>query len=134
MKKKRGSGRFISQGFAFDFAFRALFTISDFSRFLRKIAPARGFLHPEVAGFWQPLGANCSRRGDAYKGHGYHVMTENRPIYPIHPGKILADELEMLGLSVAELAKQIHVPASRIYQIVAGRRDSRFLAESAISL
>ncbi len=42
---------------------------------------------------------------------------------PIHPGEILADELEELGLSAAELARQLAVPANRITQIVAGKRS-----------
>jgi len=42
---------------------------------------------------------------------------------PIHPGEILADELNELGLSAAELARQIRVPANRISQIIAGKRN-----------
>ncbi|MEO5347589.1 MAG: hypothetical protein H7834_14620, partial [Magnetococcus sp. YQC-9] len=38
VKKKRGSGRFISQGFAFDFS--ALFDKKHFSRLLRKMRRA----------------------------------------------------------------------------------------------
>lgn len=41
---------------------------------------------------------------------------------PIHPGEILADELDELGISAAELARQIKVPPNRISTIVAGRR------------
>ena len=41
---------------------------------------------------------------------------------PIHPGEILKDELDELGISAAELARQIEVPANRISQILAGRR------------
>ncbi len=41
---------------------------------------------------------------------------------PIHPGEILAEELEAAGLSSAELARLIEVPANRVSQIVAGRR------------
>ncbi len=40
----------------------------------------------------------------------------------IHPGEILAEELEAAGLSAAELARLIEVPANRVSQIVAGRR------------
>lgn len=42
---------------------------------------------------------------------------------PIHPGEILADELEALGLSPTELARQVRVPANRISQIVNGKRS-----------
>jgi antitoxin HigA-1 len=40
----------------------------------------------------------------------------------IHPGEILADELEALAVSPTELARQIKVPANRITQIVQGKR------------
>ena len=40
----------------------------------------------------------------------------------IHPGEILADELEGLGLRPTELARQIKVPANRITQIIQGKR------------
>jgi len=40
----------------------------------------------------------------------------------IHPGEILADELDDLDLSAAELARLIDVPANRISQILAGTR------------
>ena len=29
---------------------------------------------------------------------------------PIHPGEILKDELDEIGISAAELARQLHVP------------------------
>lgn len=41
----------------------------------------------------------------------------------IHPGEFLADEMAELGLSAAELARRLKVPASRISQIVAGKRS-----------
>lgn len=41
---------------------------------------------------------------------------------PIHPGEILADELAELGISAAELARRLRVPANRISQIIAGKR------------
>jgi addiction module HigA family antidote len=41
---------------------------------------------------------------------------------PIHPGAILADELEELKMSAAELARALHVPTNRITQILAGKR------------
>jgi len=40
----------------------------------------------------------------------------------IHPGEILKDELEELGVTPTELARQISVPANRISQILNGRR------------
>jgi addiction module HigA family antidote len=41
---------------------------------------------------------------------------------PIHPGEILADELQELGISAAELSRTLEVPANRISQIIAGKR------------
>ena len=40
----------------------------------------------------------------------------------IHPGEILADELEEIGISPTELSRQIDVPANRISQIIQGKR------------
>ena len=42
---------------------------------------------------------------------------------PIHPGEILADELEELDVSPTELSRQIRVPANRISQIINGKRS-----------
>jgi antitoxin HigA-1 len=42
---------------------------------------------------------------------------------PVHPGEILADELEELGISPTELARQIDVPANRISQLISGKRS-----------
>jgi len=41
---------------------------------------------------------------------------------PIHPGTILADELDELNVTATELARQIDVPANRISEIIRGRR------------
>ncbi|OWV72694.1 XRE family transcriptional regulator [Rhizobium sp. R634] len=41
---------------------------------------------------------------------------------PIHPGEVLADELDELGFSANQLAQQIKVPANRISEIIRGRR------------
>ena len=43
-------------------------------------------------------------------------------IPPIHPGEHLAEMLEELGISQYRLAKDIHVPARRINEIVHGKR------------
>ncbi len=42
---------------------------------------------------------------------------------PIHPGETLREDLEELGMSAAELARQIAVPVSRITEIINGRRS-----------
>lgn len=41
---------------------------------------------------------------------------------PIHPGEVLAEELEQLGVNPTELSRQIRVPANRISQIINGKR------------
>jgi addiction module HigA family antidote len=51
---------------------------------------------------------------------------------PIHPGEILADELTELGISAAELARQIKVPANRISLILSGKRS--ITADTALRL
>ena len=40
----------------------------------------------------------------------------------VHPGEILKDELEERGVSSANFARHIDVPANRISQILAGKR------------
>ena len=57
---------------------------------------------------------------------------QKRPIYPIHPGEILADELAELNKSPTELARELHVPANRISQLVAGKRA--MTADTALRL
>ena len=51
---------------------------------------------------------------------------------PIHPGAFLADELEALNMTAAQLAKTLHVPPNRIYQILAGKRA--LTADTALRL
>lgn len=41
---------------------------------------------------------------------------------PVHPGNVLADELQEIGVTPTELARQINVPANRVTQIIQGRR------------
>ncbi len=50
----------------------------------------------------------------------------------IHPGEHLADELQQLGLSAAELARQIDVPVNRITSIMNGQRA--ITADTALRL
>jgi antitoxin HigA-1 len=40
----------------------------------------------------------------------------------IHPGEHLAEELRELGMSAAELARQLDVPTNRVTEILNGRR------------
>lgn len=50
----------------------------------------------------------------------------------IHPGEILRDELEFLGLSANQFAMKLHVPANRITTILNGNRS--ISAETALRL
>ncbi len=40
----------------------------------------------------------------------------------IHPGEHLAEELKALGMSAAELARQVKVPTNRVTEILNGQR------------
>jgi addiction module HigA family antidote len=51
---------------------------------------------------------------------------------PIHPGEILGDELEEIGLSAKKLADLIEVPPNRLYQLLAGKRN--ITADTALRL
>ena len=51
---------------------------------------------------------------------------------PIHPGDILSDELEEIGLSAKRLADAIEVPPNRLYQLLAGKRS--MTADTALRL
>jgi len=51
---------------------------------------------------------------------------------PIHPGEVLADELEETGLSAKKLADVIDVPPNRLYQLIAGKRS--MTADTALRL
>src|SRR6516162_11130177 len=51
---------------------------------------------------------------------------------PIHPGEHLAEELNELGMSAAELARQIDVPVNRITSILNGERG--VTADTALRL
>ena len=51
---------------------------------------------------------------------------------PVHPGEILADELDELGLSANALAGHLAVPTNRITAIVKGQRG--VTADTALRL
>ena len=51
---------------------------------------------------------------------------------PIHPGEHLAEELKELGISAAELARQIDVPVNRVTGILNAARG--ITADSALRL
>lgn len=51
---------------------------------------------------------------------------------PVHPGEILADEMEEIGVSAAGLADLLEVQAGRVRRIIAGRRA--ITADTALRL
>lgn len=56
-----------------------------------------------------------------------------KKLSPIHPGEILLEEfLKPLGISQYRVAKDIHVPARRINEIVLGKRS--ISADTALRL
>lgn len=60
-------------------------------------------------------------------------MSKKKTMKPIHPGKILLEEfLEPMRITQYRLAKEIHVPARRINEIVKGQRG--ITADTALRL
>ena len=51
---------------------------------------------------------------------------------PIHPGEHLVEELREIGISAAELARQIDVPVNRVTGIINGQRG--VTADTALRL
>ena len=49
-------------------------------------------------------------------------MSQRRKLPPIHPGELLRDELNEIGVSLNELARALRVPMNRISAIVNGKR------------
>ncbi|RSK71167.1 addiction module antidote protein, HigA family [Burkholderia pseudomallei] len=49
-----------------------------------------------------------------------------------HPGRVLRQELETIGVTPTELARQLRVPANRITQIINGQRS--ITGDSALRL
>ena len=59
-------------------------------------------------------------------------MTTSNGMRPVHPGEILAEELEELELSANALAKALDVPTNRITAILRGQRG--ITADTALRL
>ena len=51
---------------------------------------------------------------------------------PIHPGEILKEELDILGISAAELARQLNVPTNRVTGIL--NEERAITADTALRL
>ena len=59
-------------------------------------------------------------------------MNAQKKLPPIHPGEILAEELQEIGLTKNQFAKALHVPPNRITAIINGTRG--ITAETALRL
>ena len=59
-------------------------------------------------------------------------MNAKNGMRPVHPGEVLWDELEALGLSANALSKALDVPVSRVTAILRGRRG--VTADTALRL
>lgn len=61
------------------------------------------------------------------------MSSKNPPLSPVHPGEILREDLmKPLGLSINALARDLHVPVTRVSEIVNGRRS--ITADTALRL
>ena len=49
-------------------------------------------------------------------------MNARNGMKPVHPGEVLRDELDELGLSASALSKSLGVPANRMTMILNGQR------------
>src|SRR4051812_34541485 len=67
-----------------------------------------------------------------YRNHGLSLEEQAMARPPIHPGEILADELEELGISATALSRALGVPTNRVTQIINGQRA--ITAETALRL
>ena len=59
-------------------------------------------------------------------------MSVKNGMRPVHPGEILRDELNELGLSANAMAKALGVPANRVTTILKGQRG--VTADTALRL
>ena len=59
-------------------------------------------------------------------------MSVSNGMRPVHPGEILGEDLEELGLSANALAKALDVPTNRVTAILKGQRG--ITADTALRL
>lgn len=59
-------------------------------------------------------------------------MTSKNAMAPVHPGEVLREELDAIGLSASALAKAVDVPVNRITAILNG--DRGITADTALRL
>jgi len=53
---------------------------------------------------------------------GERTMAQRKKLPPIHPGELLRDEFNEIGVSLNELGRALRVPMNRISAIVNGKR------------
>src|ERR1700749_3667556 len=71
-------------------------------------------------------------RADGCRDRRLSLKGITMPRTPIHPGEHLAEELRELGITAAELSRQIDVPVNRITGIIHGQRG--ITADTALRL
>ena len=59
-------------------------------------------------------------------------MSVSNGMAPVHPGEILRDEIDELGMSASALARALDVPANRVTAVLSGRRG--VTADTALRL
>ena len=59
-------------------------------------------------------------------------MPKAKKLSPIHPGRLLAEDLQDLGVSISHAARALRVPVNRITEIVSGKRG--ITADTALRL
>ena len=60
------------------------------------------------------------------------MLTTTNRMKPVHPGEILAEEMQEMGMSANALAKALRVPANRVTAILNERRG--VTADTALRL
>lgn len=65
-----------------------------------------------------------------FRQHAHQEIIMTRPA--IHPGAHIANELEELNMSAAQLARELDIPANRLTEIIRGRRG--ISADTALRL
>src|SRR5262249_13796130 len=99
---------------------------------LRAIAPDSSRFASTING---GFGSSCpADRLDRWTSRSSIITKEGTamPRTPIHPGEHLAEELRELGITAAELSRQIDVPVNRITGIIHGQRG--ITADTALRL
>jgi addiction module HigA family antidote len=51
------------------------------------------------------------------------MASQRKKLRPIHPGEILREDLQDIGISLNQLARDLRVPMNRISAIVNGKRS-----------